>query len=107
MQSSVETGKRGGYWMAISRRNLPPEASRRSRTCRSLYYECAFGSRLARDGEHLEPDPVEQAVLPEIRPLRSQSTTLRGIAVALNHRKFQTCRGTAWRLESVARIVSR
>jgi hypothetical protein len=65
----------------------------------------AVGSRLAQDGQHLEPDPVEQASLAEIKGLRSQGTTLRGIAVALNHRKFQTRRGTAWRLESAARIV--
>ena len=64
-----------------------------------------FGSRLAPDGEHLEPDPAEQAALAEIRRLRSEGTTLRGIAAALNHRKFQTRRGTAWRLESVARVL--
>src|SRR5450755_1480108 len=65
----------------------------------------AFGSRLAGDGQHLEPDPAEQAALEEIRRLRSQGTTLRGIAMALNHRAFRTRRGTAWRLESVARIL--
>jgi site-specific DNA recombinase len=66
----------------------------------------AFGSRLAQDGQHLEPEAGEQAALAEIKRLRSQGTTLRGIAVALNHRKFRTRRGTAWRLESVARIVT-
>lgn len=65
----------------------------------------AFGSRLAGDGQHLEPDPAEQAALAEIRRLRSQGTTLRGIAAALNHREFRTRRGSAWRLESVARIL--
>src|SRR5271156_4200639 len=65
----------------------------------------AFGSRLAEDGQHLEPDTVEQAALAEIKRLRSHGTTLRGIAVALNHRKFRTRRGTAWRLESVARVL--
>jgi len=65
----------------------------------------AFGSRLAPDGQHLEPDPAEQAALAEIRCLRSQGTTMRGIATALNHREFRTRRGTAWRLESVARIL--
>jgi DNA invertase Pin-like site-specific DNA recombinase len=64
-----------------------------------------FGCRLAQDGQHLEPDPAEQAALAEIRRLRSQGTTLRGIASALNHREFRTRRGTAWRLESVARIL--
>jgi DNA invertase Pin-like site-specific DNA recombinase len=65
----------------------------------------AFGSRLAGDGHHLEPDPAEQAALAEIQRLRSQGATLRGIAAALNHRAFRTRRGTEWRLESVARIL--
>lgn len=65
----------------------------------------AFGSRLAGDGQHLEPDPAEQAALTEIWRLRSQGKTLRGIAAVLNHRAFRTRRGTEWRLESVARIL--
>src|ERR1019366_91127 len=46
----------------------------------------AFGSRLAADGEHLEADPAEQAALVEIRRLRGQGATLRGIAADLNRR---------------------
>jgi site-specific DNA recombinase len=65
----------------------------------------AFGSRLAADGEHLEVDPAEQAALAEIRRLRGQGATLRGIAANLNRRDLRTRRGTPWRLESVARIV--
>jgi DNA invertase Pin-like site-specific DNA recombinase len=65
----------------------------------------AFGSRLSDDGQHLEPDAAEQAALAEIRRLRSQRTTLRGIAAALNQRDFRTRRGTPWRLESVARVL--
>ena len=65
----------------------------------------AFGSRLSDDRHHLEPDPTEQAALVEIRRLRSEGTTLRGIAAALNHRELRTRRGTAWRLESVARVL--
>jgi site-specific DNA recombinase len=64
-----------------------------------------FGFRLSGDGHHLEPDPAEQRALSEIRGLRSQGTPLRGIATALNNRKFRTRRGTAWRLESVARVL--
>jgi len=67
----------------------------------------AFGSRLADDGEHLEPAPEEQAALAEIQRLRRDGTTLRGIAVLLNHRAYRTRRGTPWRLESVARVVKR
>ena len=31
--------------------------------------DIAFGARLAGDGQHLEPDPAEQAALAEIRRL--------------------------------------
>jgi site-specific DNA recombinase len=65
----------------------------------------AFGYRLANDGKHLEPDPGEQQALAEIRRLRSDGVPLRGIAVTLNHRAYRTRRGTAWRLESVARAL--
>ena len=50
----------------------------------------AFGSRLADDGQHLEPEPAEQAALAEIRLLRNRGLTLRGIATALNHRSYRT-----------------
>jgi hypothetical protein len=43
--------------------------------------------------------------LSEIRRLRKQGATLRGIAATLNHRALRTRRGTPWRLESVARVV--
>jgi len=43
--------------------------------------------------------------LSEIRQLREGGKTLRGIAAALNHRGLRTRRGSAWRLESVARIT--
>jgi site-specific DNA recombinase len=65
----------------------------------------AFGYRLADDGQHLEPDPGEQEALTEIRRLRGDGMPLRGIAAALNHRAYRTRRGTAWRLESVARVL--
>src|SRR5258708_1183622 len=66
----------------------------------------AYGCRLAGDGVHGEAGPGEQGVLSEIRRLRGQGATLRGIAAALNHRSYRTRRGTAWRLESVARILN-
>ena len=64
-----------------------------------------FGYRLCADGKHVEPDPAEQSVLAEIRRLRQSGHTMRGIAAALNHRALRTRRGSAWRLEHVARIV--
>ena len=65
----------------------------------------AFGSRLAEDGQHLEPDPAEQAAMAEIRRLHSQGATMRGIAADLNRQAFRTRSGTHWRLESVARVL--
>jgi site-specific DNA recombinase len=64
-----------------------------------------FGFRLCPDRRHLEPDPAEQAALAEIRNLRHQGHTLRGIAATLNSCGHRTRRGTDWRLESVARVV--
>jgi len=65
-----------------------------------------FGYRLGVNGKHVEPDPAKQAVLHEIGSLRRSGHTMRGIATSLNHRALRT-RGSAWRLESVARIVNR
>jgi hypothetical protein len=64
-----------------------------------------YGYRLAADGRHLEEEPTEQTALAEIRRLRRAGATLRGIAATLNQLAFQTRRGTAWRLESVARTL--
>ena len=64
-----------------------------------------FGYRLAPDGKHVEPDPVEQAVLKEIGRLRKRGYTLRGIAATLNGQARRTRRGTAWRHEHIARII--
>ena len=67
----------------------------------------AFGYRLAADGKHVEPDPGEQTVLEDIRQLRGAGVSLRRVATALNSRALRTRRGTAWRLEHVARICAR
>jgi site-specific DNA recombinase len=81
------------------------DAMRHKRSQGERVGNIAFGSRLAGDGQHLEPNPTELAALAEIRLLRNRGLTLRGIAAALNHREFRTRRGTEWRLESVARIL--
>ena len=65
----------------------------------------AFGYRLAPDGVHVEPDDVEQAAIAGIRGLRASGRTLRQIAADLNQEGRRTRRGSAWRLESVARVV--
>ena len=95
-----------GNFLAIS----PQCCTKRSLNCSrgnaaSTAFIIQFGFRLCADGKHVEPDPAEQAVLNEIRRMRQGGTTLRGIAAALNHRAFRTRRGSAWRLEHVARIV--
>jgi site-specific DNA recombinase len=81
------------------------DALRHKRANRERVGNIAYGSRLADDGVHVEDDPGERAVLAEICRLRNSGATLRGIAAELNNRAFQTRRGTAWRLESVARVV--
>jgi site-specific DNA recombinase len=65
----------------------------------------AYGYRLAADGCHLEPEPHEQAVIAKIQHLRERRRTLRAIAADLNAAGWRTHRGTAWRLEHVARIL--
>jgi site-specific DNA recombinase len=65
----------------------------------------AFGYRLSADDRHLEPDGAEQTVVAAIRDLRAAGNSLRRIATTLNSQGHRTRRGTAWRLESVARVV--
>lgn len=64
-----------------------------------------FGYRLSGDGCHLEQQPEEQAALGAIRQLRNAGHSLRSVAAALNRQGHRTRRGTAWRLESVARVL--
>jgi hypothetical protein len=55
-----------------------------------------FVYRLCADGKHLEPYPGEQVcMLDEIRHLRLDQSTLRGIAAAMNHRRHWTRRDSA------------
>jgi DNA invertase Pin-like site-specific DNA recombinase len=81
------------------------DALRHKRTNGERVGNIRFGYRLCADRRHVEPDPSEQAVLAEIHNLRRSGQTLRGIAAALNHRALRTPRGSAWRLEHVARIL--
>jgi DNA invertase Pin-like site-specific DNA recombinase len=81
------------------------DALRHKRTSGERVGNIRFGFRLSPDGKHVEPDPGEQGVLTEIRHLRQSGHTMRGIAAALNHKSLRTRRGSAWRLEHVARII--
>jgi len=64
-----------------------------------------FGYRLASDGVHVEPNPVEQNALNAIQRLRGEGHSLRRIASVLNENGLRTRRGTDWRMESIARIT--
>ena len=81
------------------------DALRHKRTSGERVGNIRFGFRLSPDGKHVEPDPGEQGVLTEIRHLRQSGHTMRGIAAALNRQSLRTRRGSAWRLEHVARII--
>jgi DNA invertase Pin-like site-specific DNA recombinase len=81
------------------------DALRHKRTSGERVGNIRFGFRLSPDGKHVEPDPGEQGLLTEIRDLRQSGHTLRGIAAALNRKALRTRRGSAWRLEHVARII--
>lgn len=82
------------------------DAMRHKRTNGERVGNIQFGYRLCRDAKHVEPDPAEQAVLSEILRLRGDGATLRAIASKLNDQDYRTRRGTPWRLESVARVLS-
>jgi DNA invertase Pin-like site-specific DNA recombinase len=65
-----------------------------------------FGSRLAADGVHLEPEPSEQAALASMRALRAAGASLRDIVARLDA-DGATCRGRKWHLTTVARLLQR
>jgi len=66
-----------------------------------------FGFRLSPEGRRLEADAVEQDAMTAINKLRAQGHSLRRIAVALNRQGHRTRCGSAWRPESVNRIIQR
>jgi site-specific DNA recombinase len=81
------------------------EALRHKGSKRERVGNIGYGLRLAADGVHVEECPLEQAALAEIRRLRNEGRSMRGIAMALNTRGYRTRRGSDWRLESVARVL--
>jgi hypothetical protein len=64
---------------------------------RLLAHQCCRvpGYRLAADGVHVEPEPTEPA----------NGMSLRRIAKDLDRRGMRTCKGSEWRLESMARVA--
>jgi site-specific DNA recombinase len=74
------------------------EALRHKGSKRERVGNIGYGLRLAADGVHVEDCPAEQAALAEIRRLRNEGRSMRGIATALNTRGYRTRRGSDWRL---------
>jgi DNA invertase Pin-like site-specific DNA recombinase len=65
-----------------------------------------FGYRLASDGRHLDPEPVEQSVLLALQQLRASGRSLRATAAELNRSGYRTRRGSEWRQEHVRRVLA-
>ena len=61
-----------------------------------------FGFKLAQDGLHIEMEDSEQAILRQIKELRSSGLTQRGVAATLNAEGVRTRSGGEWRYQYVA-----
>ena len=94
-----------GQWEREAIGERTRDAMNHKRTNGERVGNIRFGYRLGADGKHVEPDPADQVVLQEIHGLRQNGHTMRGIAAALNRGALRTRRGSAWRLESIARIL--
>jgi DNA invertase Pin-like site-specific DNA recombinase len=81
------------------------DALQLKRTRHEYLGNAPYGSRLATDQQHIEPDRAEQAVLKRIHQLRHDGMSLRAIAAELNRRRLTTRRGSPWRMEYVARLL--
>lgn len=55
-----------------------------------------YGSRLADDGQHLEAEPVEAAIVGVLRELRASGLIWQAVADELNCRGYTTKKGLAW-----------
>ncbi len=64
-----------------------------------------YGFQLDVDGVRLEPAPVEQRIVGQIRELKAAGYSTRQIAAALTADGVTTRRGTAWRFQYVARVL--
>jgi len=83
------------------------EALRHKKTKGERVGNIPFGFRLSADGRQLEADVVEQDAVTAINQLRAEGHSLRRIAATLNGQGHRTRCGSAWRLESVNRIIQR
>lgn len=67
--------------------------------------EPPYGYRLARDGQHLEPDETEQPTLGEALRLRAANLSLRAVAKALYAKGMVSRTGKAFAPTQVARML--
>jgi DNA invertase Pin-like site-specific DNA recombinase len=65
-----------------------------------------YGYRLSADGERLEPEPVEQALLAQARRLRGQGLSLRAISRELDGQGFRTRKGRPFAAVQVQRMLA-
>jgi DNA invertase Pin-like site-specific DNA recombinase len=65
-----------------------------------------YGWRCALDGRTLTPNPDEQAIADLARAQRARGASLRAIAATLNRRGLRTRRGSAWRFQYVAALLT-
>jgi DNA invertase Pin-like site-specific DNA recombinase len=66
-----------------------------------------WGSRLAADGRHLEPNPEEVAILEKIRRLRHRGLTLIDICDALTEQRLFNRAGNPFKPSHVAQLLER
>ena len=80
-----------------------------SRSPLSCESALAHGFDVADDGVSLVPNEAEQAVILDIRAMRSKGLTLERIAEALTERGVPTKTGksTRWTHQAIARIIKR
>lgn len=66
-----------------------------------------YGYRLASDNVMLEPDEDERSVIEWVRAARADGMSLQRIADALNELDAKTRKGTPWRKQYVANLLSK
>lgn len=67
--------------------------------------EIPYGSRLAADGVHVEPDETERATLADLRRMRADGWTWARIADELNARGLSTKKGQVWTWQTARRAA--
>jgi DNA invertase Pin-like site-specific DNA recombinase len=65
-----------------------------------------FGFQLA-EGNRIEPNPIEQAILAQIRELRLSGMSIREIAKELNDRGIFNRNGNKWNHESIRNAMTK